>query len=129
MRRFDFLRRIGNEQKLAWRIRKRSNNFLVAFLLGFGSHAGVEENGDVRRQIAGRRSAKQVLLREDTSRRVDANDFFLSPPAFESNRYIRKHFTVQFPASESMLPDFSFERLQGPAFAIPDDQPLAVSHA
>jgi len=121
--------RIGNKQKLVWSIRKRSRDLLVAFPFGLGSHAGVEESGDVRRQVAWGRSAKQELLREDASGRVDADDFFLPPPSFECDGHIGKNFAVQFPANESLLPDSSLKRLQWRALAVARDQPLAVSGA
>ena len=128
-RRLDFLCRIGNKQKLVWRTRRRSRDFLVARPVRFGSHARVKESIYVRSQIACIRSAKQKLLRQDASRRIDADSLSLPPPSFESDWHIGKNFTAQFPTRISLLPDFPLKCFQRRAFAVSGDQPLCIRSA
>src|SRR5437588_66460 len=48
---------------------------------------------------------------------------------FDFLRDIRIHLSAQFPARESVLPDFSLKRLERRALAVPRDQPLAEGDA
>ncbi len=126
---FDFLCRIGNKQKLVWRMRGRSCDFLIALPFRLGSHACVKECRNVRSQITRIRIAKQELLRQDASGRINANSFSLPSPSFESCGHIGKYFTTQFSARKSLLPDSPLKRFQRCAFAVPRDQPLCIPNA
>src|SRR5580704_12810477 len=120
---------VGNEQEFPRRTVQSRGDFRVAWRCRLEPRVSVEIRRDVGGQVAGYYGLKELLLREDAARRIDADLPLLPAPALKRGRNIRIHLAVQFSVAESLLPNFPLYGLKWRALAVSRDQPARVSNA
>src|SRR5690242_10521180 len=103
---------VGHEEYAAGASPNGACDEPVAVRRGLRSSRRIEIPGEKPREIAGRRMAKQQLLRENAPGRKNAETNAALVPGLERRQHVRKDLASQLTAAVAFLPDQPLELLE-----------------